>query len=709
VAQEHSHPTPEQEVELAREALAQNDLGHAVHHINGALISDPANNDRLMLLHEIIAKAEDPLALVSLEGGHADFATAATRAYILGQRGAYQDALSLLLQVVETRPDVPYLQWASWWLQQTGLVQSLPLHFVAGVLVTGFLKIVAGCPSPMKEDDPRLLNVQIAEYYCGIFREIHPNDSFLYFAGSVLARRLGKFEDALALAQHAHEIEPSWRTCIGIANAYRDMGRADEAVVHFRHALTHDPADMSARLDIGETLLEAGRYQQAISAFQECLEREPDNLTAKACIHYASFKQTGNPADREALLKMRAEGGDNYRACDLADEIDPPMAYVNYLPRCGDASTNAVRSIFEQMYENPAEHHGSTVKIKESHVESPSVVAAFHLQMEMWGPQVGLEWEIETIQQPDPRVPKAQVDFRLWTYDGVQPHPNAAKPDPAVAQEIYEIAPEPYNLEFWEPKAKEIAARLGPGALQSLLGMMVHPPRPPDSDWRVLVWVQRVQVAAALIIAHLDSTWDGSQRKRALYSLLYGPVDWIVDAAIIALGCLARRDPTIRQEVEQAFAWLRAQIPSEGFTCFEYPLVSTWLSLGGHDPGVRSDLESWQEKVLNASGASTVYSAQLMAKKFDMDEEMAKAQAAQQELASGGGGDPDPVVFPGQPVARLSDYVGLMKGMQTGDMMGALSRYGLDMGTYSQVAMAWGQKLQADPTLNAKFAQMMQS
>ncbi len=709
MAQEHSHPTPEQEIELAREALAQNDLSHAIHHVTGALISDPVNNDPLALLHEIVSKTEDPLALVPLDGGEADFATAATRAYILGQRGAYQDALSLLLKVVETRPDVPYLQWASWWLQQTGLAQSLPLHFVAGVLATGFLKMVSGCPSPMKEDDPRLLNVQIAEYYCRVFREIHPQDSFLYFAGSVIARRLGKFEDALALAQHAHEIEPSWRTCIGIANAYRDMGRVDDAVVHFRHALTHDPADMAARLDIGETLMEAERYQEAIGAFHECLEREPDNPTAKACLHYANYKLSGNPEDRAALLKMRAGGGDNYRACDLADELDPPVAYVSYLPRCGDASTNAVRSIFEQMYENPAEHHGSTVKIKESHIESPSVVSAFRLQMEMWGPQVELEWEIETIQRPDPRVPKAQVDFRLWTYDGVQPHPNAPTPDPAVTQEIYEIAPEPFHLELWQPKAEAIAARLGPGALQSLLGMMVHPPRPPDSDWRVLVWVQRVQVAAALIIAHLEGAWDGSQRKRALYSLLYGPVDWIVDAAIIALGSLARRDAAIRQEVEQAFSWLRGQIPAEGFTCFEYPLVSTWLSLGNHDASTRSDLETWQEKVLESSGASTVYSAQIMAKKFDMQEEMAKAQEAQQNLQAGAGGDPDPEVFPGQPVARLSDYVGLMKSMQSGDMMGALSRYGLDMGSYSQVAMAWGQKLQADPMLNAKFNQMMQS
>jgi hypothetical protein len=83
------------------------------------------------------------------------------------------------------------------------------------------------------------------------------------------------------------------------------------------------------------------------------------------------------------------------------------------------------------------------------------------------------------------------------------------------------------------------------------------------------------------------------------------------------------------------------------------------------------------------------------------------AQAAQQQIAAGAGGDPDPVVFPGQRVARLSDYVGLMKAMQTGNMMGALNQYGLDMMGYSSVATMWGQKMASDPVLGNKFSQMM--
>jgi tetratricopeptide (TPR) repeat protein len=80
------------------------------------------------------------------------------------------------------------------------------------------------------------------------------------------------------------------------------------------------------------------------------------------------------------------------------------------------------------------------------------------------------------------------------------------------------------------------------------------------------------------------------------------------------------------------------------------------------------------------------------------------AQAPQPAAA----GDADPVVFPGQRVAKLSDYVRIMKGMQSGNPMGALAQAGLDMNGYTQVATQWGQAMQRDPSLVAKFHALMQ-
>jgi hypothetical protein len=92
---------------------------------------------------------------------------------------------------------------------------------------------------------------------------------------------------------------------------------------------------------------------------------------------------------------------------------------------------------------------------------------------------------------------------------------------------------------------------------------------------------------------------------------------------------------------------------------------------------------------------------------YDVEGAKQNAMAAAQQVQDGGGGDPDPVVFPGQKIERLSHYVALMKGMQGGDMNGALKRAGIDMGTYVQVAQAWGLKMASDPVLTAKFSKMM--
>jgi tetratricopeptide (TPR) repeat protein len=99
---------------------------------------------------------------------------------------------------------------------------------------------------------------------------------------------------------------------------------------------------------------------------------------------------------------------------------------------------------------------------------------------------------------------------------------------------------------------------------------------------------------------------------------------------------------------------------------------------------------------------------QIRGGEMDMHLRMAQAQEAQKAVAEGNAGDPDPIVFPGQRVARLSDYVRILKGMQSGNMMGALSAYGLDMMSYGSVAQAWAAKMAADPVLTDKFSRMMQ-
>ena len=694
----HTETTPDQDVALARQALAQGDLRHALHHVGCALATNPMHPEWMQLLQQIVGQSPDPLSLVEL-AGETSFVDAANRSYLLAWVRKWEEALDLITDVAEIRPDIPYLLWAEWWFAQQGVAQSLTWEQMARGILVDLVKIAASCPVPTPADDPRLPNLHAAVRLLATIRQLHPRESFVWFASSMLGRRLGSTDETLGFAQHAYQVEPAWKNAIGVANVLRDLKRIEDAASWFRKALEHDRTDVSAHLDLGDMYLDASRWDDAIAEYEKAEKKEPDHPWAVASIHFARFKKTGDPTQRLCLLRLTESDKDPARARQLARVLDPPVPFVTHLPRPGDASCNALNAIFEQMWENPAAHHGSTVKLKLSHLESPSVVAAFALQMEMWGPHVGLEYTVEKIQQPDPRQPKAQIPYVLWQFDGAQPRPGLARPDPRVARAIGDVAGEPFHFDIWLPLAAQTARELGPVAIPQILATMVHPPRPNGGAWRVLNWTQRTQIAAALVLAHLDRT--------ALYSLIYGPSDWTVGAGIVALGVLARKDPAVRAEAVQAFGWLQAQVPAEGFCAWEYPLVCTWLSLGGHDETTKTRLELWKDRVENEVGKSSVHMCQLEAKKFDQAEEMAKAQAAQQQIAAGAAGDPDPVVFPGQRVARLSDYVGLMKQMQTGNMMGALAAYGLDMTGYSQVAMAWGQKMAGDSVLTAKFSAMM--
>jgi hypothetical protein len=195
---------------------------------------------------------------------------------------------------------------------------------------------------------------------------------------------------------------------------------------------------------------------------------------------------------------------------------------------------------------------------------------------------------VSGIQNPDPRVAKGQVDFVLWAYDGTNPRPNVPPPDPRVVPQIGELAAMPYNLDQWHARAAPIAQQMGPAWITQLGCLMVHAcPPPPKMD--AFEWVQRVQIAAALVIGHID--------RRALQTIALGPVDWTTNAAVLALSRHAKADANARRDIEQLYGYLRQQISTSSYTCYEHPLAVAWLDLGNHPPHVDQDLRAWRDRI----------------------------------------------------------------------------------------------------------------
>jgi tetratricopeptide (TPR) repeat protein len=66
-----------------------------------------------------------------------------------------------------------------------------------------------------------------------------------------------------------------------IARLYREEGRLEEALAHFRESARLMPASVSRRVELGRALVESGQIDEAAAAFEQALTLSPDNVAAR--------------------------------------------------------------------------------------------------------------------------------------------------------------------------------------------------------------------------------------------------------------------------------------------------------------------------------------------------------------------------------------------------------------------------------------------
>ncbi len=759
---------------LARDAFARGELQTATLHASDLLMLYPNERSYLDSFDEIVTSTDDPLSTLPVASGVVHVATAAGRARVLMMQRRLPEALELLTAALAVAPQVPYFYWAQRWLQPH-VAAGLPWELLFPTVVKTALKVALDTPAPPDDGDARVIGLRAAAEVFASLRQAFPAESVLFFGESMIRRRLGEPERTIQVAEEGASRWPDdWRLRSALANAYRDAGRPDDALAQARRSLEIEPNELSPLHDAAWAFVDQARNGDAAQLFEELLQRQPDYPGAVPCLHYARWKTQRGDGDRDALVRLRERRWWDAQIRSFADEVDPPIPYVSVLPGPGDATLAAARHLASELAHvvrccGIGGH--LSLAMSSRHLDSPSVGVAFDLAMRALGANGTLDFTVEEVQLPDPRVDKAQASTPVWRYEGeraVKIHPDG---DPTAQQAIASIARQPFSRDGWDAAARAVAQQ-HPGAYHQILSVLTNPPVPgPEDDFDAFSWTWRCQVATAVTLSHLGP-WETGSARAALYSMVYGPSDWVTGAALVAFGWRVHERPEIRDEVEGIFRWLRTQIPERGFTAWEIVLAEVWLGLGGHDPQQRRDLEAWIERyqdtvrsknvvrpplrryagltleeyvehregggapipewqeALNASpelhdrfshlergrrlsamGVSDEEMGamqQILDGQQDMHLRMAQQQAAQRALNEAGDADPDPEVFPGQPVARLSDYVAILKGMQQGDMQGALGRYGLDMMSYGTVAQAWGAKMSADPTLTERFNRMMQ-
>jgi len=805
----------------AQQAATRGELLVASLHACDAMMLFPNEGPYGAHFDKITHSVQDPLSLLPVATGAIHVATAAGRARVLMWQGRPAEALDLLCAATRVVPDVPYLVWAQYWLQAPQVLPSLPWDALMSSVVKTAIQISVDVPTPPDDDDPRLPNVRAAATYLAQLRQQFADQSVVWIAEVIARRRLGDPAATLAVAEPAAQrFSNDGNVRSACANALADAGRLDEALSHARAAMATDPADPSPLRDLANAHVRAGSHAEAAKLFEEVVQIDPHSPVLEAELLHARYLANKQEPDKTRLCFLRDRRWWDRRTRQLANEIDPPQPFINVLPGPADATANAARDVLEEIAHvirccGAGAHVALSVEAR--YPEAPSVEVGFDAGLRALGANGSIEVRAATVPQPDPRVEKSQLAYRLWSWQGMVPSKVYPQAEPQVQQAIATIAAEVFRREGWDAAAREFASRLDANDIHKLMAVLTDPPPPPPDTFDGVYWTYRCQIATALVLSHMGP-WPQEPARAALLALLYGPSDWTTGAAMVALAWRALDNPQARPEVEAMFGWMRGQIAQEGFTCWELTLAECWLALGGHDDAKADDLRGWidqyfetvgdknevksperryggltlaqyaefclerdklvgtiayggpqaaasafvqgnvppqlaplcerfgvpltnesggyypwiaeWQEAMNATpalhhrfvemqrtielerhGVSAEEKAavdQILDGNMDMHMRMAQAQQAQREVAQGDAGEPDPMVFPGQPVARLSDYVGIMKGMQGGDMMGALGRYGLDMNSYMAVAQAWGAKMAADPTLTEKFTRMMQ-
>ena len=575
------------DVDAASAALSANDLPRAAHHVGEALAADPLDGRALALAQRLLTSVGDPVGFTAL-GDDATIAKAGLHAMALAVAHNFSEAFEVLFNLARQRPAVPYMVWGQTWIEQHPSAQLLDLE-VVGPALSDFS---GSFDDPVDPEDARHRNVTVA---ADILRRLHTTFNHarpLGIQALKLLRLAKRFDEALALAREEQGRDAFFGQMME-AWTRKDMEDPQGAIAAFMRAFEVNP-DPSILLDVGDLQLQQGAFEHAVQTYGR-VEQSAEEY-AWAHPHHAAAQYLVSRDPRWfAYVEQLAQQG-NEAAQKLVGDL---TLFSRELPVPEDLTLGPVRGVFEQLRGQPPSDDAPTLGITVSNPESPTVALCMRSATATIGHTVNLKIKVDNIPQPDPRAtldvalgggadPLADA-FPLWRWSGTDATPAPAAPPSNVLEAVTSLACTPdVNLHAWLEKAKTIAPPLA-GQAQALAAAMVHPRPLPHPEADPGEWVHRWQLAAAVLLARIDTGWGASQRRAALLGIAHGPIDWPIAVVIPVLEQIHNEDPTSRQEILTTFQKLHQRTPADGYTCYRLPLYACWSRL---EPA-RRDIWSW--------------------------------------------------------------------------------------------------------------------
>ena len=581
--------TAEHEYFVARgELRAGGNLQHGAKHLAELLTYDPSNASWLRLLDAYLERA-DIETLLPRDPENLYYATEAVRTQAWARQGQVTEALDLLVRVDEAAPQVGYvLAWAAAWLEAPGVLETVPGD-------TAVSALGAALNSMQPAHKQTVHELQHSRRVAAVARRLWPRHAELTNTAMVVAgllRKSGQFEEALQFLRDT-TTTPTWHSEIAQGLVLRESGAPDEAVAAFARGLAHDPDDLAARLEAGDTLLDVQRWEEALPWYDAVLQRAPQHPWAHPSSLWCRSKLQAEPGSSDdpnvaPLVALDREG--NGRARGL---IQSYHRFIGYMPPATDALANMLRNVLAQ----GKSFEGDT-PIGVSYPEAPSNVAALRMAMPDCNPVV----EAGQVPSPDPRRPCTPIRYEVWRLNEGTGNlePALPPPPPELADAVRTLAAHPFDRAVLFARASRLQADHATATVPQWLACVCHPPAPSGPVEDVTVWIRRVQLVVTDVLANLDQGWDGSQRQAALLSVLHGPMDWSTEAAILSCTLLAQREPWLQVAITEAFRTLEAARPDEGAVCWEPCLYTLWPRIPGLTSEQRGALYDKLDVVLEA-------------------------------------------------------------------------------------------------------------
>lgn len=534
----------EGELALARMALDSGEIPHAANHVANALAHDPALPEAHEVLHQVAGRWSGGVAeLYPLDGtsGGPSVGTVVAHAHLIAG-SAPGDALMLLVAASKYDPQRP---WDAGWLTQPGLAAGIG----AEGLGRACLSLGGALPDPVPDDEQAPLQpyVELARAGVAEFGD-HP---LMLLGASVLLRRLGAADEAVAYASRADQIAPTYLSSVFLGYAHRAAGHVDEAVAAWQRALRHQPDDVAVHTDIAELFDNAGRRDEALLWIERAVAITPDDPSAFPTACLLRYRGDGDIAHLIALADHLPHQPDNDHAHrQLSQACRQP--WLGWVPQPTEAVINVLRQL--QADDALAVDRDAGVTLA---VDAPEAPSALHLFQRILP---GTEITVSRVPTPESIEARRSVRYGIWRYDGSVASATVTPPEPDAAAAVVRIA-EP---QWWHPVAAyDAAVALAGLSVGDLLGLMAHPPEPPDTEQGQLLarhepalWVRSVQVYACLGLLHhrTDEPWPTSTRRAVLVDLAFGVEDWVTEAAVYALVVAAWVDPAVRADVAELVA-----------------------------------------------------------------------------------------------------------------------------------------------------------